>query len=159
AGEEVDPATVSERCVRYKEPSECLSKHRPMRFCMDRYEWPNQKGELPMMLVSWRDAKRRCEFIGKRLCSEDEFNFACEGEQMLPYTYGYARDPTACNVDRHYRKREHSLKKWDRCMEDPRCKAEVDRLDQRVPSGSMPRCVSPFGIYDLNGNMNEWVVR
>src|SRR5262249_62090169 len=70
-----------------------------------------------------------------------------------------AAAPPPSNSGRHYRKREHSLKKWARCMKDPRCKAEVERLDQRVPSGSMPRCVSPFGIYDLNGNMNEWVVR
>ena len=84
---------MSERCLRYKAPTECLSKKRvPMRFCMDRYEWPNQKGELPGLLVSWTDAEKECEAKGKRLCTEDEFNFACEGEEMLPYTYGYERD-------------------------------------------------------------------
>ena len=94
AGQEAGNSTVSERCLRYEAPSICASKkRRPMRFCMDRYEWPNQKGELPALLVSWVDAKKQCEDIGKRLCTEDEFNFACEGEEMLPYTYGHARDP------------------------------------------------------------------
>src|SRR6185503_5193325 len=35
--------------------------------------------------------------------------------------------------------------------------AEVERLDQRVPSGAMPRCVSPFGVRDMTGNVDEWV--
>jgi len=159
-GEEKHASTVSERCLRYEEPSVCLSKTRtPMRFCVDRYEWPNQKGELPSLLVSWGDAKKLCEEKGKRLCMEAEFNFACEGEAMLPYTYGYVRDATACNIDKEYRKREKTLKKYARCMQKPECKAELARLDQRLPAGSLPRCVSPFGAYDLNGNINEWVER
>lgn len=159
-GEDVGRSTVSERCLRYKEPTECLSKQRrPMRFCMDRYEWPNKKGELPALLISWTDAKKECEAIGKRLCTEDEYNFACEGEQMLPYTYGYTRDATKCNIDRQYRKREKKLLKYASCMKKPECKAELEKLDQRLPTGSMQQCVSPFGVYDLNGNINEWVFR
>ncbi len=159
-GEDVGTSTVSERCLRYREPSECVSKQRrPMQFCMDRYEWPNKKGELPSLLVSWRDAKKTCEKIGKRLCTEDEFNFACEGEAMLPYTYGYVRDATKCNIDRPYRKREHKLLKYESCMKKPACKKELEKLDQRLPTGSLEQCVSPFGVYDLNGNNNEWVFR
>jgi formylglycine-generating enzyme required for sulfatase activity len=159
-GEEAGKSTVSERCLRYKEPSECLSKERePMRFCMDRYEWPNKKGELPMLLISWTDAKKTCESVGKRLCTEDEYNFGCEGEQMLPYTYGYVRDVTKCNIDKPYRKRKKKLSRYEKCMQKPACKEELARLDQRLPAGSLPECVSPFGAYDLNGNINEWVYR
>ena len=40
-------SSASERCLRYAK-SKCISKKRvPMRFCIDRYEWPNKKGELP----------------------------------------------------------------------------------------------------------------
>jgi formylglycine-generating enzyme len=160
SGEDVSASTVSERCIKYKEPTECLSKKRtPMRFCMDRYEWPNKKGELPALLISWVDAKKECEKIGKRLCTEEEFNFACEGDAMLPYTYGYERDPSKCNIDKPYRKREKKLLKYASCMKKAECKAELERLDQRLPAGSLPQCVSPFGVYDLNGNINEWVVR
>ncbi|MGK3988927.1 SUMF1/EgtB/PvdO family nonheme iron enzyme [Sorangium sp. So ce136] len=154
------PSSVSERCLEYKQPTECLSKKRtPMRYCVDRYEWPNRKGEVPALLVSWREAVKACEGVGKRLCTEDEFNLACEGEEMLPYTYGFVRDPTKCNIDRPFRQRELTLYRYERCMKHPKCKAELERLDQRVPAGSMPACVSPFGVYDLNGNINEWVVR
>src|SRR5262249_14791250 len=92
-GEDVGKSTVSERCLRYKDPTVCLSKQRrPMRFCMDRYEWPNQKGELPALLIAWTDARQECEKIGKRLCTEDEFNFACEAKHMLPHRTVTERD-------------------------------------------------------------------
>ncbi len=160
AGEAIGRSNVSERCLKYEAPSVCLSKKKThVRFCMDRYEWPNEKGTVPALLVSWVDAKKACEEAGKRLCTEDEFNFACEGEEMLPYTYGFERDATKCNIDRPYRKREHKLSKYARCMKDPACKAELEKLDQRLPAGSLPACVSPFGVYDLNGNINEWVLR
>jgi len=35
---------------------------------------------------------------------------------------------------------------------------ELSRLDQSVPSGSMENCVSGFGVRDLTGNLDEWVV-
>lgn len=160
AGKTVAPSTVSERCMRYEQPSKCLAKERrPMQFCVDRYEYPNKKGELPALLISWTDAKKTCEGAGKRLCTEDEFNFACEGEEMLPYTTGYDRDPGKCSIDKPYRKREKKLYPYNRCMKDPVCKAELEKLDQRLPAGSMPECVSPFGAYDMNGNINEWVSR
>lgn len=153
-------STVSERCLRYREPSVCISKKkRPMEFCIDRYEWPNRKGEVPLLLVDWYDARRMCKEAGKRLCTVDEFNFACEGEEMLPYTYGYERDDTKCNIDKPYVRREKNLARYDKCMATPSCKAELERLDQREPAGSRPECVSPFGVYDLNGNINEWVLR
>lgn len=150
--------SVSERCLRYEEPSKCLSKARVhLRFCMDRYEWPNVKGEIPLVLVNWRQAVDACKSVGKRLCTEDEFNFACEGEAMLPYVYGYERDATKCNIDKDYRPRRKSLAHYERCMESPKCKAEFAKLDQRAAAGSFPACVSAFGAYDLNGNVNEWV--
>lgn len=151
---------VSERCLRYAEPSRCLSKERvKLGFCMDRFEYPNKQGELPRVLVQWTEAVKRCEAEGKRLCTEDEFNFACEGPEMLPYASGFVRDEAKCNIDRPYHKPDHSkrMKTYDRCMADPICSAEMKRLDQRHRIGERLTCVSWAGIYDLNGNVNEWV--
>jgi sulfatase modifying factor 1 len=145
-------------CPRY-EPSVCLQSSRvPMRYCMDRYEWPNQKGELPRVLVSWQDARGLCDSIGKRLCTEDEFNFACEGEQMTPFVYGSERDPSQCNIDRPYRQRTFNFVPWDGCQADAACRAAFEAIDQRLPAGSMESCRSWSGAYDLNGNANEWVM-
>ena len=151
-------STVSERCLEYQSPTKCLSSERKrLRFCVDRFEFPNKKGELPSLLVSWTEAKAACATAGKRLCTEEEFNFACEGPEMLPYTYGYVRDASKCSIDKEYRKRSKKLFRYAKCMDRPACKAHLAELDQRLPAGSLPECVSPFGVFDMNGNINEWV--
>lgn len=147
-------------CKRYDTKALCAGeRRRPVRFCMDRFEWPGEPGVLPRTLTSWNEAKALCEGVGKRLCTEDEFNFACEGEELRPFVYGYLRDPTICNFDKPYRERTYNYAPWDECMATPACKAAFDALDQRAPTGSHPRCMSPEGVFDLNGNVNEWVMR
>jgi formylglycine-generating enzyme len=155
-----DNKTVSERCLRYEKPSKCVSKkRRPLDFCMDRYEYPNVPGELPRLLTSWLEAKEICASSGKRLCTEDEFNFACEGPEMLPHVYGFDRDETICNIDKPYEKPDHSrqMLTYDKCLATDWCKAELARLDKRHRIGSTHTCVSWAGVVDLNGNVNEWV--
>ncbi|HQP33671.1 MAG TPA: SUMF1/EgtB/PvdO family nonheme iron enzyme [Polyangiaceae bacterium] len=153
----VDSETI---CMKFEKPSVCLSAARvPMRFCMDRYEYPNTEGELPRVLTTWLEASQLCKQQGKRLCSESEFNFACEGEDMLPYSYGFDRDASKCNQDKEYRlPPEEPLRPIADCMRDKRCTATLAKLDQREPIGSHPNCVSPFGVFDLNGNANEFVM-
>lgn len=151
--------TVSDRCLRYEQPSRCVGKRTDVAFCMDRFEYPNRVGEKPRVLTSYLDAEQLCRAQGKRLCTEDEFNFACEGPESTPYATGYERDATKCNYDREYRRPDltRRMKKYDECPLDEHCKSELARLDQRHAIGSTLKCVSPFGIVDLNGNVNEWV--
>lgn len=147
------------RCLRFA-PTRCTStapEPRKMRYCMDRYEYPNRKGEIPVTLVSWKDAQRVCEDRGKRLCTESEFTFACEGEEMRPYATGFQREPDKCNIDKPYQTPKRHMLPWARCEANAACSAEMKRVDGRVPSGSLAECVSPFGIHDLEGNVNEWV--
>ena len=126
--------TVSERCLHYSNPSRCLSKNKiEMNFCMDQFEWPNVKGELPLTLISWKSADESCKSVGKRLCTEDEFNFACEGEEILPYSYGYDRNDKICNIDQPYIERVYGYKPYEKCMQDPKCQIEYKKID---PAGS-----------------------
>jgi formylglycine-generating enzyme required for sulfatase activity len=152
-----DP-TASERCLEYAEPAVCRSPKRTLlRFCIDRYEWPNREGQLPRVLVDFREARSLCESAGKRLCDESEWLFACEGEDMRPYVYGYRRDPAQCVIDRPYVERSALLQRYDDCLADAECSKLFRKLDQREPAGSSKTCVSPFGAFDMNGNVNEWV--
>lgn len=148
------------RCARFEKPSVCVDRSpepRKMRFCMDRYEYPNEVGRLPMTLVSWTDAERVCNTLGKRLCTESEFTFACEGEEMRPHAYGFERDAKKCNIDKPYQTPKGHLLTYELCLANATCAAELARVDGREPIGSRPECVSPFGVHDMNGNVNEWV--
>ncbi len=142
-----------DRCRRYAKPTVCHGRRIHKRFCIDRYEYPNEKGVLPAVMLTWLDARDACKAEGKRLCTGTEWTFACEGTEDLPYPYGYVRDPEVCNIDRPTVEPDFQAFMHNQTVAD-----EVFRLDQRVPSGSMARCVSPFGVHDMTGNVDEWVV-
>jgi hypothetical protein len=126
---------------------------REMHFCIDRYEYPNKKGAYPMILVDWNEAGAICQKEGRRLCTEDEWTFACEGEEAMPYPYGYVRDGDACVVDKRWRLWHGA---WARGRGGQAAMLELDELWQGVASGSRPKCKSPFGVYDMTGNVDEW---
>jgi formylglycine-generating enzyme required for sulfatase activity len=142
------------RCAEFA-PSRCVGARRPMAFCMDRYEYPNQPGAYPQVMVSWYEAQRACQAQGRRLCTQAEWTFACEGPEMRPYPYGDGlhRDATACRMD-------HQTLRPDRArLGHPMTSAdESARLYEAVPSGSMPACVSWAGVHDMTGNADEWTV-
>lgn len=155
-----DPTSASgaERCLRFRQPTRCVSPSRTLlRFCIDRFEWPNRRGQRPRLLTSWQQAQNLCSSVGKRLCDDVEWLFACEGPEMLPYTHGFDRDPTACVVDRLYTAPGGPYAPWETCLEKPACAEALARVNQSEPAGSFERCESPFGVYDMNGNANEWV--
>ena len=51
-------------------------------FCMDIYEYPNRDGIKPKNSVSYREAEQYCKNQGKRLCTEDEWEVACNLSQF-----------------------------------------------------------------------------
>ncbi len=127
------------RCAEYAKPAACKGPRVHKRFCIDATERVESGSDLPMNKKSWTDATRTCEADGARLCMTSEWQFACEGEEMRPYPYGWARDAEACNVD---------------VMTGL---GHVGRLvDHRTPASAHPRCVSAFGVHDMAGNVDEW---
>ncbi len=113
-----------------------------MKFCIDRDEHGDPATGLPDADQSWTMAEQTCKAEDKRLCVESEWLFACEGPEMLPYPTGYERDATVCNFDRTD-------------LTDDKGKLK----DLRRPAGELGRCTSPFGVRNLVGNVDEWVVR
>ncbi len=146
-----------ERCARFDRDA-WLAKSKdmatkPMHFCMDRFEYPNRKGAYPVIFINFNESKAMCEEQGKRLCTEEEWTFACEGEEATPYPYGYERAPDKCPIDRKWRAfNEKPLSKRDTFE----AMMELDRLWQGEASGASPGCRSPFGVYDMSGNVDEW---
>lgn len=144
------------RCGEFRKPSRCLSpKKVPMHYAIDRYEWPNKKGSIPKDWVTWYDAKALCESQGKRLPTRHEWTFACEGPEIQPYPYGdgYHRDKTACNFDNHIPKGIDVFK-----ATSPDSSTASVLRSMLVPAGSNPRCVSPWGVAEMVGNIDEFTV-
>jgi sulfatase modifying factor 1 len=136
------PPLQNRRCLQFARHSTCLSSQRQhMRFCIDREEHSPVDGGLPLGHMSWTASKALCESQGKRLCQEREWTFACEGEDMLPYPYGYRRDPTYCNFD-----------------VGDLVDSKGQFRDQALPNSDKPYCLSPFGVHNMVGNRDEWVV-
>jgi formylglycine-generating enzyme required for sulfatase activity len=142
--------TTQMRCAEFKQPSTCLSKERKhLHFCMSKFEYPGTEGSYPLVGMDYYEAKEIAEKDGNRLCTKEEFNFACEGEDIHPYGYGdgFHRDSNICNIDKpwiDYGKFDQSS--WN----DP-----GGGLYQAVRSESVSLCKSDFGIYNLNGNVDE----
>jgi formylglycine-generating enzyme required for sulfatase activity len=123
----------------------------PIRVCMDQYEAPNVRGAKPFVMRSYKMGKDWCGRRGKRLCTEQEWEQACEGPEHRPLAYGWRVDVTRCNSAKAWRAFNAAKLYGDDSD------TEVERLWQGAGSGSFDECVSAFGIYDMMGNVEEWV--
>ena len=98
-------------------------------FCMQTHEYPGA-GMKPKVKVNLSEARELCGEVGARLCRKDEFPLACDGR----YPYGPRFKRSRCNVAGEF---------FD---------------EKRVrKSGDKKKCVSKLGVFDLSGNVGEWV--
>lgn len=116
-------------------------------------------GAVPQGYISGTVAAAACAAAGKRLCTLDEWMRACGGPDGTVYPYGDTYDPDACNTSRATHPVDDywgdDPDRWDsEHMNDPGINQQEDTVD---PSGSNPGCVTPEGIYDLHGNLHEWI--
>ena len=134
-----------ERCARFDaERWQLLAQELPVKaqhFCIDRFEYPDRKGAYPIIAVTWREAVGLCEDRGARLCSEDEWTFACEGEDARPYPTGFVRDEKACVIDRPWRLFDERL---FAVRDSAFAIGEIDYVWQGEASGARPLLPQPL---------------
>jgi formylglycine-generating enzyme len=115
-------------------------------------------GAVPQGHISMAIASNACRKSGKRLCRAKEWVAACRGPEKTTYPYGPVWIPGTC-IDFG---RTHALPKLhpgdemyeNRNMNDPR----INQLDNTVAvTGSAVGCTNDFGVYDMVGNLNEWI--
>ena len=109
----------------------------------------SQPGVVPARNISWYEANAACEAAGKRLCSEAEWLRACSGANPIDEDGDgiFSRDllqGREQSYGDHYR--------------DGVC-ADSRKRDSTLAliTGNHPGCVSPEGVYDLEGVTKEWV--
>jgi formylglycine-generating enzyme required for sulfatase activity len=110
-------------------------------FYMDRYEYPNRLGARPACGTtrrpedgawSWQAARDLAREAGKQLPTRAQWLLAAAGPDGLRFPYGRDFDPERAAV------------------------ALADK-EGPLPCGSRPGDRSPFGLYDMGGNVSEWV--
>ncbi|MEC7983766.1 MAG: thioredoxin domain-containing protein [Myxococcota bacterium] len=107
------------------------------------------KHVIPATRMSWFAAKDACEKANMRLCTEQEWLSACQG------AYAQDDDSDASFADDLV---EGTSYPYGDFYNPNLCWTAKDRSKFRpVYTGEMPGCVTPQGVYDLAGNVEEWV--
>lgn len=100
----------------------------------ESYTWRTYaegKPRHPVVKVTWNDAKAFCEWLGKRLPTEAEWEKAARGTEGFIYPWGNEWAPGRANTE------------------------EAGHRGTTVV-GSFPDGTSPYGVMDMAGNVAEW---
>ena len=107
----------------------------------------------PMNCVDWTGAKTFCEWIGGRLPTEDEWQYAAthDGTQALQTTYSWGNDaPTHCG---------HANYDASSSVSNRYCNGKTEvasSVGTSVVGTYSTLGDSPLGLQDMSGNVWEW---
>ena len=109
----------------------CALPRLPRSVNFANYYASSEYGNYPVIWVTWNDAVDYCSFRGKRLPTEAEWEKAARGTQGNLYPWG---------------------------NDEPTNQPNFNYAAQDVaPVGAFTGDISSFGVYDLAGNVREWV--
>jgi len=124
--------------------------------------YPSGRGRCPVVLVSFEDAAAFADWAGKKLPTQEQWEYAARGTQCGEFPWGNSKLPPAdCNTADRLAGRElfgdDMWQEWynEWAKQEP-AKRNAEALK---PVGSFPKDVSRFGCFDLGGNVSEWCVK
>jgi len=105
----------------------------------------NEYQRHPVVMVNWAAARAYCEWQGKRLPSEAEWERAARGVQGNTFPWGDDFAPDKANLFQYWPTYwyEHSV-------------PENQQQEMTLAVGSFPDGRSPEGVEDMTGNVWEW---
>ena len=112
--------------------------HAPMLLRESNYNAPEQ----PVLDISWFEMQMYCNWAGKRLPTEAEWEKAARGTDGRANPWG----DEAIDAAGIYRANYNDFGNRD-----------ADGYIWTAPVGSYPQGISPYGAYDMVGNVKEWV--
>ncbi len=107
-------------------------KGEPANYCRAQIK---EKGDHPVLFANAHVASDYAKWAGKRLATEDEWEYAARGEEGLIYPWGNKWDASRCNNNA-----KNLPLGWNT--------SAVDKYRHGV---------SPFGVMDMAGNVCEWI--
>jgi hypothetical protein len=123
----------------------------------------SKAGVVPQAYISGEQASRACRASGKRLCRADEWEAACRGPAKTTFPYGNERKAGACNDDIRAMHPVAEIAQllsvpkgemWSSAMNSPL----INQLEGGLlPTGERTFCTNGYGVYDMVGNLHEWI--
>jgi formylglycine-generating enzyme required for sulfatase activity len=105
------------------------SNRKPPRYWVNN-QYPAGKDHHPVSWVTWEEANGYCQWLGKTLPTEAQWEKAARGTDGRIYPWGNDFDPAKANIG--------------------------GSTGGTKPVGSYEAGKSPYGIYDMIGNVWEW---
>ncbi len=118
-----------EKCVA---DGECEPPNETSSYSQSAYYGKTSYDNHPVINVSWQDASKYCEWAGRELPTEAQWEKAARGKSPRAYPWGDT-EPTC------------ELVNGTNCVGDT------------TAVGSYPLGASPYGVLDMVGNVWEWV--
>lgn len=115
------------------------------------------EGAVPQGYIDGESAATACAEAGKRLCTDAEWQRACQGPAGTLYPWGNDPMPGACN---DARERHPAIEYFGTA--DPWIWSELGNPcilqvpDGLATTGAHPECVTAEGALDMVGNLHEW---
>ncbi|MFQ5900586.1 MAG: formylglycine-generating enzyme family protein [Thermodesulfobacteriota bacterium] len=118
--------------AEYMEFVKATNRPMPDNWIENKGNIPDNKGNHPVTYVNWFDAQEYCKWKGKRLLTEPEWEKAARGLEAFAFPWGNEFEKNKANTPQL-------------------------GIGDTMPVGSFEDGKSPYGVYDMAGNVFEWV--